>query len=195
MIYHDSFAYDEVDTHQTTNTTTEQKSTANANVELDKVFMKSRDSFLKIAELILSLLVFLCITSDPWFSYVGGGWVQFNSLSCMITVLILWILLLFRAIYKLPGFWMLYILIHYAVYLVLYLISFLVCAIQAGKYRENGGLIASTVFCFIILIVLAIDTFFQVRRWQESGAKISVRTTTNSTETTHETEAEYFSVD
>ncbi|XP_063416741.1 plasmolipin-like isoform X2 [Mytilus trossulus] len=189
MIYHMP-VITTVSTHQTTNTTTEQNSNATANVELDKVFMKSTDSILKIAELILSLIVFLCITSNPWHSYVGGGWVQFNSMSCMITVLILWLLLLCRVIYKLPGFWMLYILIHYVVYLVLYLISFLVCAIQAGKYQENGGLIASTIFCFIVLIVLAVDTFSQFRRWQESGGKITVRTTTK-TETTHETEADF----
>lgn len=54
---------------------------------------------------VLSLVVFICITSHAWYSVVGGGWVQFVSISCLITVLILWIFFMLRIIYKLPGPW------------------------------------------------------------------------------------------
>lgn len=187
--------YNVESTEKTTTTTS-----SSGDVGLDKIYMKSIDSILKIAEMVLSLIVFICVTSHPGYSYIGGGWVQFVSISCLITVLILWIFFMLRIIYKLPGPWMLIILIYYVVYCVFYLVSFLVCAIQAGKYYENGGLIAGAVFCVFILIVLGADTFFQFRKWQDSGSSFSTRSTTTSsggtattttTHTTYETRTQY----
>lgn len=185
-----------VDSTEKTTTTT----SSSGDVGLDKMYMKSIDSILKIAEMVLSLIIFICVTSHPYYSHIGGGWVQFVSISCLITVLILWIFFMLRIIYKLPGPWMLIILIYYVVYCVFYLISFLVCAIQAGKYGSGtGGLIAGAVFCVIILVVLGADTFFQFRKWQDSGSSFSTRSTTSSggaattttTHTTYETRTQY----
>ncbi|XP_063416631.1 plasmolipin-like [Mytilus trossulus] len=184
--------YNVESTEKTTTTTS-----SSGDVGLDKIYMKSIDSILKIAEMVLSLIVFICVS---FHSYHGGGWVQFVSISCLITVLILWIFFMLRIIYKLPGPWMLIILIYYVVYCVFYLISFLVCAIQAGNNGQNGGFIAAAVFCVFILVVLGADIFFQFRKWQDSGSSFSARSTTSSpggaattttTHTTYETRTQY----
>ncbi|VDH89118.1 Hypothetical predicted protein [Mytilus galloprovincialis] len=184
-----------VDSTEKTTTTT----SSSGDVGLDKIYMKSIDSILKIAEMVLSLIIFICVTSHPGYFTIGGGWVQFVSISCLITVLILWIFFMLRIIYKLPGPWMLIILIYYVVYCVFFLISFLVCAIQAGNNPQPGGLIAGAVFCVIILVVLGADTFFQFRKWQDSGSSFATRSTTSSggaattttTHTTYETRTQY----
>lgn len=177
----------------TQHTTTTSSST---DIGLDKIYLTSIDSILKIVEMVLSLIVFICITSHAWYSVVGGGWVQFVSISCLITVLILWIFFMLRIIYKLPGPWALIILIYYIVYTVFFLICFLVCAIQASKYYDNGGLIAAAIFSFIMLGVLAVDTFFQFRKFREgqsrpAGSSSGGSTTVTTSHTTYETRTQY----
>ncbi|XP_071175320.1 CKLF-like MARVEL transmembrane domain-containing protein 8 isoform X2 [Mytilus edulis] len=184
-----------VDSTEKTTTTT----SSSGDVGLDKMYMKSIDSILKIAEMVLSLIIFICVTSHPYYSHIGGGWVQFVSISCLITVLILWIFFMLRIIYKLPGPWMLIILIYFVVYVVLYFINAIVCFAQSGKAPISAGLVAGGVFCVIILVVLGADTFFQFRKWQDSGSSFSTRSTTSSggaattttTHTTYETRTQY----
>lgn len=50
--------------------------------------------------------------------------------------------------------------IYYIVYVVFYLISFLVCAIQAGNWYPNGGLIAGAVSLCNFLYPLQSYQFF-----------------------------------
>ncbi|XP_052059627.1 CKLF-like MARVEL transmembrane domain-containing protein 7 isoform X2 [Mytilus californianus] len=187
--------YNVESTEKTTTTTS-----SSGDVGLDKIYMKSIDSILKIAEMVLSLIVFICVTSHPGYSYIGGGWVQFVSISCLITVLILWIFFMLRIIYKLPGPWMLIILIYFVVYVIFYFITAIVCFAQSGKIEQSAGLVAAGVFCVLILVVLGADTFFQFRKWQDSGSSFSTRSTTTSsggatatttTHTTYETRTQY----
>lgn len=172
-----------VDSTQQTTTTTSSSS----EIGFDKTYLKSVDSILKIVEMVLSLIVFICISTTGWYSQIGGGWVQFVAISFLITVLILWIFFMMRIIYKLPGPWTLIILIYFIVYSIFFLIGFLICAIQAGKYAGNGGLIAAAIFSLATVGVLAVDTFFQFRKFQEGQSRPAGSSTGGSTTTTHTT--------
>lgn len=188
----------EVDSTQHTTTTT----SSSTEIGFDRIYLKSIDSILKIVEMVLSLIVFICISSHAWYSLYGGGWVQFVSISCLITVLILWIFFMLRIIYKLPGPWTLIILIYYIVYSVFYLITMILCAVQASNHQKYqnlsvGGLVAAAIFSFIIVGVLAVDTFFQFRKFQEGQQRPAGSTNTTgggtvtTTHTTYETRTQY----
>lgn len=51
----------------------------------------------------MSVITFICASVWPYFSLIGGPWVQFVSITAFLTTLVLFILYLFGIIYKIPA--------------------------------------------------------------------------------------------
>ncbi|KAK3085369.1 hypothetical protein FSP39_002235 [Pinctada imbricata] len=92
----------EVDSTQQTTTT----SSSSDGIGLDRSYPRSIPAILKIVEIVLCLITFICASANYAFSCCyGGGWVQFVAMSALITTLLFFLFHLFRVIRKLPGPW------------------------------------------------------------------------------------------
>ncbi|WAR11654.1 CKLF4-like protein [Mya arenaria] len=162
-------------------------------IGFDRNYPQSLHGILKIVEVVVDLVAFICACWFPYWSGHGGAWVQFVTISAFITTLILLVLHLFRIIYKLPGPWGLIELIYYGVYALLLLIAAIVAAARAGYHSSIG---AAAFFTFAATALYVVDAFFQFRTWR-GGATSHTQssethtTTTTTTETNYETKAQY----
>lgn len=179
----------------TTETTTSASPSEPQQIGLDKDWLKSLPSYLKIAEMVLDLILFICASANIYFSNSGGGWVQFVAISALITTLLFFLFHLLKVIGRLPGPWHLIEFIYYIVYDVLILIAAIVAAALTGTTNPNGNgaIIASALFGFVTLIVYCIDTFYMFRNWRAGnlGGGASSHTTTTTTTSSYETRTQY----
>ncbi|XP_069113837.1 MARVEL domain-containing protein 1-like [Argopecten irradians] len=181
----------------TTETTTSSGSPPQEGIGLDKDWLKSLPSYLKIAEMVLDLILFICASANIYFSNSGGGWVQFVAISALITTLLFFLFHLLRVIGRLPGPWGLIEFIYYIVYDVLILIAAIVAAALTGTVNPNGNgaIIASALFGFVTLIVYCVDTFFMYRNWKAgqftTGGGTTTSHTTTASSSTYETRTQY----
>ncbi|XP_064610335.1 CKLF-like MARVEL transmembrane domain-containing protein 7 [Liolophura sinensis] len=163
---------------QTTSPTAESQA-----IGPDVSYIKTLPGILKIAEIVLSIIAFICATVYPW-AYGGGGWVQFVTISTFVGVLVLFIFHFMHIISRLPGPWMLIEFIYYCVYTLFMLIAAIVAAANGWRDASIG---AAAFFCFAALAVLAVDTFMMFRTWQagrqSSGQSANTATITTTTTT------------
>ncbi|XP_062579835.1 plasmolipin-like [Saccostrea cucullata] len=159
-------------------------------------FLRSLPGYLKIAEMVLDLIAFIC-ASVNWWVDLGQGWAQFVFISALITTLIFFIFHLFNVFSKLPGPWIFIEFVYYVVYCVLIFIAVIVCLARGAQY-SLGGIIAATIFGMAALAVYIVDTWFMFRNWQSakhagtSGSGSGGATTTTTTShTTYETRTQY----
>ncbi|XP_013403699.1 plasmolipin [Lingula anatina] len=167
----------EYETTTTTTTTTESSSGIGPQMQ----YLKSIPGILQIVEIVLSLIVFIC-ASIPlgWVGY-GGGWVQFVSMTAFLTTAAIFVIIFLNILPRLPGPWTLILFIYYAVFVVLYLIAAIVCAVRAPYWSAVG---AAAFFAFVVMIVYGVDAFFRFRTWREGGPQPQHTSTHQETHTT-----------
>lgn len=68
-------------------------------------YIKTIPGILKIAQIVLSLITFICASVKSEFVKLGGGWVQFVSMTALIICTVLLIFYLTSLINRLPGPW------------------------------------------------------------------------------------------
>ncbi|KAH3711041.1 CKLF-like MARVEL transmembrane domain-containing protein 7 isoform X2 [Dreissena polymorpha] len=149
-------------------------------VGFDRGYVKSMRGILKVSECVLDMVGFICASVWIYWTHAGGAWVQFVTISAFITTLILYILHLFRIIYKLPGPWGLIELIYYVVFTIMMLIAAIVCAARAW----HSSIIAAAIFTFLATAVYVVDTFLLFRDWQSGSSTTTTMTETRTTTTT-----------
>ncbi|KAL4234133.1 hypothetical protein ACF0H5_005786 [Mactra antiquata] len=161
-----------------------ESSSSSDGIGLDRAYLNSLPSFLKIGEIVLDIIAFICASVWIHWGAYGGGWVQFVTMSAFITTLLLFGFHLFRIIYKLPGPWGIIELIYYVLYTLLMLISAIVCAV---RFNWHSSIAATTFFTFAATALYVIDTFLLFRAWQSgrSAGASSAATTTTTTTTEH----------
>ncbi|CAL1536519.1 unnamed protein product [Lymnaea stagnalis] len=151
---------------------------------VDRLYVKSLCSILKIAASFLSLIAFICCASgrsdncDDSYSSTYN-YFEFVSISAFITLMIFWLLytltLTSRLFFKLIP-WKLVDLAYLILYIVLYLIADIVLAAQSCDKDSNR---AGAAFGFFALFCLCANVFFAFREWQSSrhgGASSTVET-------------------
>lgn len=164
-------------------------------ISLQSGYLRSLRAYLKIGEMVLCLIAFICSSID-WWVPLGQGWAQFVFISALITTLIFFIFHLFNVFSKLPGPWVFIEFVYYAVYCVLIFIAVIVCLARGAQYN-HGGIIAATVFGMAALALYCVDTFFMYREWQASkyhagsGDGGAAATTTTTTQSSYETRTQY----
>ncbi|CAK9295158.1 unnamed protein product [Gordionus sp. m RMFG-2023] len=145
---------------------------------------------MKIAQICIALIGFICSTSSKWAYAPGTTWYDFVSFSGFIISLILLIFYVLqivamgRPLSNLP--WFLIEFIFCATWAFFFLIASLVLAIRSSKYPCcSGALAAAAFFGFVAMILYGYDAFLKMRMWKagEIPTAISNRagpTTTSS---------------
>ncbi|XP_055891291.1 CKLF-like MARVEL transmembrane domain-containing protein 4 [Biomphalaria glabrata] len=164
---------------------------------IDRTFVKSINSILKVAAAILSLIAFICSASgrsdncDDSYSSTYN-YFEFVTMSAFITLMILWFLyaltLHTKLCFKLVP-WKLVDLGYLIVYLVLYLIANIVISAQSCGKDSNK---AAAAFGFFAFFCLCGHVFFAFREWRESRSESSANTTNNATEYSPDRNIEHY---
>ncbi|CAD5122304.1 DgyrCDS10742 [Dimorphilus gyrociliatus] len=139
----------------------------------DVNYIKSIPGLLKIAQIVLSLITFICASVKSSFVKEGGGWVQFVSMTALIICTVLLIFYVTSLINKLPGPWPLIEFVYYGVYTLFYFIAFVVAAAQGTKYKIDAGK-AAAAFSFFTLGTFAVDTFFKFQTWRTGQPMVTI---------------------
>lgn len=163
--------YDET---KTTTTTTHQTTGPSLNL----AYVKSIPGIIKIIEIVLSIITFICSVVDRW---EGHGWVAFVAISAFISALIYFILTLLNLITftsRFRGPWLLIELIYCIVCAVFYLIAAIVAAAFASNNHANVA--ATAFFAFVATAIFTVDTVYQYRAWRTSDAGLRTQTTTTT---------------
>lgn len=177
-------------TYEETTTTTHS---SGEGIGFDRYYLTSWKGILKIVEIVLDLVAFICASVWIHWAPYGGGWVQFVSMAGFITTLLLFGFHLFRIIYKLPGPWGIIELIYYFAFSLMLLIAGIVCA---ARGHWHSSIVAAAIFTFAATAAYVVDTFFLFRDWQQgrSGTTTTsshTTTTTTTRETNYEAKVQY----
>jgi len=140
-------------------------------IPVDRSYVKSLDSLLKVIAAVLTFIAFICCSAgrsdncDDSYSSTYN-YFEFVAISCFLTVLILWI---FHAVtlkeklcFKMVP-WSLVGVVYLLVYILLYLIADICLAAQTCGKDSNG---AAAAFGFFTVIVLGVNTFFAFKSWR-----------------------------
>lgn len=154
---------------------------------IDKSYVKSLDSMLKVIAAVLSFIAFICCASgrsencDDEYSSTYNFF-EFVSISCFITLIILWI---FYSLTLTQKFcfaavpWALVDWIYLAVYFVMYFIGSCVLAAQScGKDSNKAG----AAFGFFTLGAIGANIFIGFMAWRSSRGGRSSQDTGKSPE-------------
>ncbi|KAH9491650.1 hypothetical protein Btru_030586 [Bulinus truncatus] len=164
---------------------------------VDRTYVKSINSLLKVAAAILSLIAFICSAAgrsdncDDSYSSTYNFF-EFVAMSCFITIMILWLMftltLQTKLCFKLLP-WKLVDLGYLIIYIVLYLIADIVIAAQSCGKDSNK---AAAAFGFFVFFCLCGLVFFAFREWRESRSSGSSSTANNAPEYSAERNLEHY---
>uniref|UniRef100_A0A2D4FTF8 MARVEL domain-containing protein n=1 Tax=Micrurus corallinus TaxID=54390 RepID=A0A2D4FTF8_MICCO len=114
---------------------------------LDRGYAGSCSAMLKVAQMLLLLIGFICVRSSPWTNNNSYSYVEIVCIYDLIMIFIFYIVYIFRAYRKLTCIsWPLAEFLHYLIGTVLLLIASIVAV---AKSSNSGGLVAGTVFGFL----------------------------------------------
>ncbi|VDN15888.1 unnamed protein product [Dibothriocephalus latus] len=115
-------------------TTYETRQEVAVPIAFNGAFLRDKHGILKIVEIVLTIIIFICVGSSFSFgASAAGGWINFTAAISLIISVFFLIIFLFNFIHRLPGPW---VLIHFTVFP---LIAVTVSPIPQG--------LRSTVFC------------------------------------------------
>lgn len=151
---------------------------------VDVTYIKDIKGWVRIAEIVLSLITFICATVDEFFvKYRGGGWVQFVSITAFLICIILTIFHMFRLMQQMPSSIpvLLVELIFLGTFTIFYFISGVVAAVYGGLSAAVG---ACAFFCFASLVAFGGDTFLFFMAWRAGNSGgVPPPATTNTSQT------------
>ncbi|XP_028293281.1 CKLF-like MARVEL transmembrane domain-containing protein 4 [Gouania willdenowi] len=142
----------------------------------DVEYLKSYFGILKVVEVALSLLGFICIETIMMCSPCGGIYFfEFVSCSAFVVTGVLLIIFCLNLHTKVPHInWSLTDLINTAVSTLFFFLSSLVLACINHK---SGAEIAAVIFGFLVTVVYGVNTFLAVRRFRRgSGCQGAAQT-------------------
>ncbi|XP_072013706.1 plasmolipin-like [Amphiura filiformis] len=162
---------DVVTTSHTTTTTTTTTSRPAVDIKFNLNYLKSIQGILKIAEILLSLIAFCVIVSEP--SFVRGpshNFFMFVTIACGFVSAVVFFLFIFNIVYKLTSIPMNLILaVVYVVMVICYIIGFILVAANALTPSHGS---AATLGC-IASVVYFIGMLFHVRDFRAASTSTS----------------------
>lgn len=138
-------------------------------LRFDTEYLKSYFGILKVVEVVLSLISFICIETIMRCSPCGGIYF-FEFVSCTACVVTGVLLLIFCLSLhtKVPQIsWSLTDLVNTAASTVFF---FLCSLVLACINHNTGAEIAAVIFGFLVTAVYAVNTFLAVRRWRRGSS-------------------------
>ncbi|XP_007421424.1 CKLF-like MARVEL transmembrane domain-containing protein 7 [Python bivittatus] len=114
---------------------------------LDRGYAGSCSAMLKVAQMLLLLIGFICIRSSQWTEYSAYSYFEIVCICDLIMIFIFYIIYIFRAYRMLTCIsWPLAEFLHYLIGTILLLIASIVAA---AKSFNSAGLVAGAVFGFL----------------------------------------------
>lgn len=137
--------------HTTTTTVTTSNTEVRPNIRFDASYVKTLSGLLKVAQVILNLLGFICITVSQYSNHSRGGWFNTVAMGGFWFTGILLALYLFHVVekfFKIP--WLKIEFIFCAIWTVFYLLAASLAADYA-RYSEAFGVAAFFGFCAMVI--------------------------------------------
>ncbi|XP_060104814.1 CKLF-like MARVEL transmembrane domain-containing protein 7 isoform X1 [Heteronotia binoei] len=129
---------------------------------LDRAYVSSCTAMLKVVQMLLLLIAFICIRNSVWTDYSAYSYFEIVTMCDFIMILVFYIVYLFR-VYRLLTCinWPLAEFLHYLIGTILLLIA---CFVAAAKSYNSGGLVAGATFGFLatFLCILSIWLSYKV---------------------------------
>ncbi|XP_048367704.1 CKLF-like MARVEL transmembrane domain-containing protein 7 isoform X2 [Sphaerodactylus townsendi] len=114
---------------------------------LDRAYARSCTAMLKVVQMVLLLIAFICITSSVWTDYTAYSYFEIVTMCDFVMILVFYIVYLFRVYRMLTCInWPLAEFLHYLIGTSLLLIASFVAA---TKSYNTGGLVAGATFGFL----------------------------------------------
>jgi len=163
-------------TSQQTRVTVTSTTVTATRPQLDFNYVKTLPGILRIVEIALSIIVFICSVSGcSWHSHAGfGAFVGFVGFILVTALLVLSVMHVFDSYPQIP--WILFELIFYAIWTFFFLVAGSCLAALASYSTVLNGILyynycrgaagAGSFFAFAAMLVFGIDTFFKFREWR-----------------------------
>ncbi|XP_060517165.1 CKLF-like MARVEL transmembrane domain-containing protein 4 [Cylas formicarius] len=150
--------------HSTTTTVKSSTTAVDTTIRFDGSYIRTLPGMLKISQVSLNLLGFICIEAGgPWAYHSRGVWFNFVAMTGFWLTLILLALYLFHIIerfYKIP--WLKFELGYCGLWAGLYIIA----ASLALSFTHVEAFIAAGFFGFCAMIAYALDAFLKYKAVQ-----------------------------
>ncbi|XP_075998697.1 plasmolipin [Genypterus blacodes] len=148
--------------------------------KMDMSFIRSVPAVLMIAEIVLGLLHWALIASARYTLVPANGWVMFVAVTLWILTTILFCMILFGAIGKLPSVpWTLTVMVYHGVATILYLTAFLANAISVAPYYgyfSYGLMGGAAFFAAAVTIAYGASAYFSYMDWRGDGGNAATST-------------------
>lgn len=144
---------------------------------MDMAFVRSIPAILMIAEIVLGLLHWALIASTFQTALPPYGWVMFVAVTSWLITLILFFIILFGLLRKLPSVpWTLVVMVYFGVVTVLYLTAFITNAASVYSPLYYGHFAAAAFFAAVVTAAYAASAFFSYLDWKGDGGNAATNT-------------------
>jgi len=156
--------------------TTYDARTEHVPIQINTAFLREAHGILKIVELVLTIIIFICVSCHWVFSTSSGVWVNFTAALSLICSTFFFVIYLFNLLHRLPGPWVLIDFVTQLTLCLLMTISMIVSAV-CGTY--TGAAVASAVFCAFLAIAYLVECLLRFSVYRQNGQLfVTVRGTT-----------------
>lgn len=165
----------------TTGTTTVTNTTVTPVIRFDKTYLRTTPGILKVAQIILDLIGFICISVSYQWWQSRGGWFNTVSMTGFWFTGIMLLFYLFHVIekfYKVP--WLKIEFVFCAVWTFFYLLAASLAA-DYGRHDEAYG--AAAFFGFAAMVVYGFDAYLKFVAVRSGGIAQGQRTVQKTTST------------
>uniref|UniRef100_A0A915L447 MARVEL domain-containing protein n=1 Tax=Romanomermis culicivorax TaxID=13658 RepID=A0A915L447_ROMCU len=130
-------------------------------------YLRTLAGVLKVIELILNFLVFICVIAGPFSYFAGVGWSSFVSCTAFSVTLTLLLLYIFHVVETYPTIpWLLTEMIYCIFCAIFFFITGCVLATDAVSVAYGGAWAAGSFFAFGAMICYGFDVFLKYTSWK-----------------------------
>ncbi|KAF7660045.1 hypothetical protein LDENG_00289290 [Lucifuga dentata] len=153
---------------------------ADVTAMVDMSFLQSIPAILMIAEIVLGLLHWALIAGAYYTAVPAYGWVMFVAVTLWILTTILFFMILFGTLRKLPSVpWTLTVMVYNGAATILYLTAFLANAASVHPYQFTyyyGHMAAAAFFGAVVTVVYSASAVFSYLNWKGEGENAATST-------------------
>ncbi|XP_075875364.1 plasmolipin [Nelusetta ayraudi] len=152
-----------------------------ASTVVDMFFFKSIPAILMMVEVFVGMLHWALIASGPHALLPAYGWVLFVAITLWLLTIILFFLILFSVLQKMPSVpWSMVVMVYHGVATVLYFTAFVANAASVDHFVffrwYYNNLAAASFFGALTTLVYSASAFFSYLEWRGDGGNAATST-------------------
>ncbi|KFM59091.1 CKLF-like MARVEL transmembrane domain-containing protein 4, partial [Stegodyphus mimosarum] len=168
----------------TTNVTISAQTTTtkiSPNIRFDPTYVKTLSGILKILEVVVCLIGFICVQTIPFAAYrSAGGWYVFVAVTGFWVTLLLFLAYLFHFVERLH--WLPWLLVETAYNGTWAVFFFIASCVSAANASTDPGWGAAAFFGFGNMFIFGFDTYLKFKAWRGGEIAQGERTTSPSSD-------------